>query len=43
MDTIIIWGGIDYSKLNLKHKMRMSMLYHSLKIKPSDKLKEKEN
>lgn len=31
-------GGIDYSRLNLKHKAMMKMLYHSLKAKPAENL-----
>lgn len=31
-------GGIDYSKLNFKHKTMMKMLYHSIKNKPIEKL-----
>lgn len=31
-------GGIDYSKLNFKHKTMIKMLYHSIKNKPVEKL-----
>ena len=31
-------GGIDYSKLKLKHKMLMKILYHSIKKLPKEKL-----
>lgn len=31
-------GGIDYSKLNFKHKTMMKMLYHSIKNKPTKEL-----
>ena len=35
-------GGIDYSKLNFKHKMMMKMLYHSLKNKPVENLTQED-
>ena len=31
-------GGIDYSRLNFKHKTIMKMLYHSIKDTPVEKL-----
>ena len=31
-------GGIDYSKLNFKHRTMMKMVYHSLKSKPDESL-----
>lgn len=31
-------GGIDYSKLNFKHRTMMKMVYHSLKSKPVENL-----
>jgi len=35
-------GGIDYSKLNFKHKTMMKMLYHSLKNKPVESLTQED-
>ena len=35
-------GGIDYSKLNFKHKTMMKMLYHSLKNKPIESLTQED-
>ena len=35
-------GGIDYSKLNFKHKTMMKMLYHSLKNKPFESLTQED-
>ena len=35
-------GGIDYSKLNFKHKIMMKMLYHSLKNKPVESLTQED-
>ena len=35
-------GGIDYSKLNFKHKTIMKMLYHSLKNKPIENLAQED-
>lgn len=35
-------GGIDYSKLNFKHKTMMKMLYHSLKNKPVENLTQED-
>ena len=35
-------GGIDYSKLNFKHKTMMKMLYHSLKSKPAESLTQED-
>lgn len=35
-------GGIDYSKLNFKHKTMMKMLYHSLKNKPVESLMQED-
>ena len=36
-------GGIDYSKLNFKHKTMMKMLYHALKNKPVENLTQCRN
>ena len=35
-------GGIDYSKLNFKHKIMMKMLYRSLKNKPVESLTQED-
>ena len=35
-------GGIDYSKLNFKHRTMMKMLYHSLKSKPAESLTQED-
>ena len=35
-------GGIDYSKLNFKHKIMMKMVYHSLKSKASEKITQED-
>ena len=35
-------GGIDYSKLNFKHKTMMKMVYHSLKSKPTESLTQED-
>ena len=35
-------GGIDYSKLNFKHKAMMKMLYHALKNKPVESLTQED-
>ena len=35
-------GGIDYSKLNFKHKIMMKMLYRSLKNKPFESLTQED-
>ena len=35
-------GGIDYSKLNFKHRTMMKMLYHSLKNKPFESLTQED-
>ncbi len=35
-------GGIDYSKLNFKHKTMMKMLHHSLKSKPVESLTQED-
>ncbi len=35
-------GGIDYSKLNFKHKTMMRMLYHFLKKKPVENLSQED-
>ena len=35
-------GGIDYSKLNFKHKIIMKMLYHSLENKPIESLTQED-
>lgn len=35
-------GGMDYSKLNFKHKTMMKMLYHSLKNKPVENLTQED-
>ena len=35
-------GGIDYSKLNFKHKTMMKMLYHALKNKPVENLTQED-
>ena len=35
-------GGIDYSKLNFKHKIMMKILYRSLKNKPVESLTQED-
>ena len=35
-------GGIDYSKLNFKHRTMMKMLYHSLKSKSTESLTQED-
>lgn len=35
-------GGINYSKLNLKHRAMMKMVYHSLKSKPVESLTQED-
>ena len=35
-------GGIDYSKLNFKHKTMMKMLIHSLKSRPAESLTQED-
>ena len=35
-------GGIDYSKLNFRHKIMMKMVYHSLKDKPVESLTQED-
>ncbi|MDI9395289.1 MAG: flavodoxin domain-containing protein [Euryarchaeota archaeon] len=35
-------GGIDYSKLNLKHKVMMGLLYRKIKSLPEEKKTEEE-
>ncbi len=40
--NIHLRGGIDYSKLNFKHKTMMKMLYHSLKNKPVESLTQED-
>lgn len=45
LDSSLIFhlrGGIDYSKLNFKHKTMMKMLYHSLKNKPVESLTQED-
>ena len=34
--------GIDYSKLNFKHRTMMKMVYHSLKSKPAESLTQED-
>ena len=35
-------GGIDYSKLNFKHRTMMKLVYHSLKSKPAESLTQED-
>ena len=35
-------GGIDYSKLNFKHRTMMKMVYHSLKSKSTESLTQED-
>ena len=35
-------GGIDYSRLNFKHRTMMKMVYHSLKSKPAESLTQED-
>ena len=35
-------GGIDYGKLNFKHKIMMKMVYHSIKNKPTESLTQED-
>ena len=35
-------GGIDYSKLNFKHRTIMKLVYHSLKSKPAESLTQED-